>query len=325
MRSGTHPWFAQRRLEHRQRSRARRLLRTVWGVAIVVVPPVALAGEGGRAAADAGLRAFSQWPVAVAASLAVPMYVATGARLRPLAHELRHGWWAAAPVAPRAITRALLAVGATMAAMTLLSCAWALAVMLLAARAPASPHVAIVATLAGIGVGAALGIATALRRAPPPRVDGRRSPLLPLAALNDARLPHLFDWQHRAAVLHWRRGGHMAPIAAAMLLLPGGATAGGASGLLVLATALAWFGAALAGAAEAATQAGALLRALPLTPAQRRRAVLRYPAFAAACALAWSTLAAMLIGPGLTLSCVIGLLLLAVAERPARSLWRAAR
>ena len=321
-----HPWFAQWRLQSRRRGHARSLLRATLGLAAVIVPLAAWAGEGGRAAlADAGLQTFARWPMAIALSLALLVHIAVSARLRPLAHELRNGWWAAAPLAPGSINRTLVAVGAVIALMATGVSVLLLAALAQAARTPVPFDVVGGVLLAGIGGGAVLGVATSLRRVPPPATERRRQPLLRLSALDDASLPHLFDWQHRAGVLRWRRGGHASVIAVAMLLLPGGATPGGGVGLLLLATVLAWLGAALAGAAEAATQAAALMRALPMVPQRRRRAVLRYPLFAFGCALAWSALAALLIGPVIELALLIAVLLLAVAARPALTLWRAGR
>ncbi|MFC3551985.1 hypothetical protein ACFOLC_13320 [Lysobacter cavernae] len=321
-----HPWFRQWRLERRHRGGAWSLARWTAGLAVVIAPLVALADEGAHAAlAGAGLRWFVHWPLAIGVTLAMLAHIAVRTRLRPLAHELRSGWWAAMPIAPRSTTQALVIVGAVIALVASLAGALVLALLALAARSPAPFTAAVGVLVSGIASGAALGVAASLRRTPPARIDGRRRPLWRLAALNDARLPHLFDWQHRAAVLRWRRGNGTSVIAMAMLLLPGGATPAGASGLLLLATVLAWFRAALTGASEAATQAAVLMRALPLTPHDRRRALLRYPLFATACALSWCALAVALLGPGVELALLVATMVLAAALRPAVSLWRASR
>ncbi len=321
-----HPWWRQWRLECRRRDRVRSFARWTAGLAAVSVPLAALAGEGGRAAlADSGLRLFAQWPLAMGVSLALLVHIAIRARLRPLAHELRSGWWAAAPLPPWAVTQTLVAMGAGIALAVLTLCTVLLAGAAWAASIPVPTGLAVAVLIAGTAAGALLGVATSLRPALPARIDGRRAPLLPLTALNDARMPHLFDWQHRAAVLRWRRGGNAQIVAVAMLLLPGGASPAGAFGLLLLATVLAWLGAALAGAAEATVQACEALRALPLTPHVRRRALLRYPLFALTCALAWCAIAVALIGPGRELTLLVVVLFLAVVSRPLGSLWHAVK
>lgn len=303
-----HPWFTEARLTARRQLGAWR-----WRVGTGVLAIASLfAGaawamqqstQSGDSLLATGLQAFARWPVPIALLLAGLGYRLTRSRLLALSQYLRTGWWAAAPVDTGQLTRTSLLVSIVALAAVLAAAAVLLTVIAVwaegphAYRAPLMTALAVVA--AGLIAGNGAGTLAALRGGGARKAaarEGRREPLFAWAWLDDRRLPHLCDWQRRETVLRWRRGGNAGWIAAAVMAIPGASSVWSVGGVLLLVTLLAWLDVAQRAGADSAMRAAACLRATPLTSMQFLRAGLRYPVFAAMCALVGGLLGIAVLG-----------------------------
>jgi hypothetical protein len=222
-------------------------------------------------------------------------------RLLDALERWRFGWCGALPV-PRGATHGTLLL--IMTAMLMASLAFVTA-LLLGASMPA-PHrddlpYALAAINLGLVVGTAGAAARVLRRGAVARArhsDGIREPLLALAWLNDPRLPHLLDWQRRAALVRWRRGAGAAMAALALFAIPDGAPVLGGSGLVVLVISVAWLDVVLRACAKATAEAARLLQPTPAGGDRLRPASLRYPLLAMGCTLVLAVAGAILASGG---------------------------
>ncbi|QWP77386.1 hypothetical protein J5226_02980 [Lysobacter sp. K5869] len=293
-----HPWLREARLAALRGGGWKRGRGAVAALALALVGALGMRAAGGEAAAlPAALpRLVAQSPLPFALLALALSYASARARLSALDDTLRHGWWAAAPVEPARATRTLILLAALGGA----AAVFVVAAMLIAFGGDGERlRTAFFVVAAGLVPGTALGLIAALRqrRRPVQRLrEGAREPLFGLRWLDDARLPHLSDWQRREALLRWRRGGHAWMIGAVLLALPGSTALTSGAGVLLIAIALAWFS-LLAQACAAASVAAA--RALAAAPSSRRgfvRAAWRYPAFAFVCACAMAGAGAVLLG-----------------------------
>lgn len=296
-----HPWLREARLAALRGGGWKRGRGAAAALALAVVASLALRAVGGEAAAlPAALpRLIAQLPLPFALLALASAYASARSRLAALDETLRHGWWAAAPVEPARATRTLVLLAALGGAAALL-----VAALLLAAFGGEGERVrtAFLVLAAGLAPGAALGLLAALRqrRRPAQRLrEGAREPLFGLRWLDDARLPHLSDWQRREALLRWRRGGHAWMIGAVLMALPGSTALASGAGVLLIATALAWFSLLAQACAFASVAAGRALAALPLAPRGFARAAWRYPAFAFVCACVLAAAGSALLGLGM--------------------------
>ncbi|MEI2432576.1 hypothetical protein RDV84_05790 [Lysobacter yananisis] len=295
-----HPWLREARLAALRGGGWRR-----WRGGLAMLAAIAAAGPllrafGGESAAlpAAVPRLIAQLPLPFALLALACAYASARARLGALDDRLRHGWWAAAPIAPARIARTLVLLAALGVAAALSATA---ALLLALGGDGARLRTAFAVLAAGLVPGVALGLAAALhqRRRPAQRVrEGAREPLFGLRWLDDARLPHLSDWQRREALLRWRRGGHAWMIGAVLMALPGSTALASGAGVLLIATALAWFSLLAQACAAASVAAARALAALPVPRRGFARAAWRYPAFAFACACALAALGAGLLGLG---------------------------
>lgn len=200
----------------------------------------------------------------------------------------RFGWCGGLPIAWGATACTLLLV--TTAAL-ITSIAFVTALLL--GISTAAPHRGdLPYALAGIDLALIVGVAVAAVRvsrrgllARMHQADGIREPLLALPWLNDPRLPHLLDWQRRAALVKWRRGGSFVMVGIVLGAVPMGAPMLEVAGLVLLVLAWLWLVAVMRASACATKAAVRLLRAQPLDVRWARIASLRYPLIAALCAL----------------------------------------
>lgn len=295
-----HPWLREARLAALRGGSGRR-----WSGALATLAAVAVAGPlaraiGGDAAAlpAAVPRLVAQLPLPFALLALAGAYASARARLGALDERLRHGWWAAAPIEPARVARTLVLLAALGAVAAVLATA---ALLLALGGDRAQLRSAFFVLAAGLAPGVALGLAAVLRqrRRPAQRLrEGAREPLFGLRWLDDARLPHLSDWQRREALLRWRRGGHAWMLGAVLMALPGSTALASGAGVLLIATALAWFSLVAQACAAATVAARRTLAAAPLAPHGFARAAWRYPAFAFACACALAAAGAGLLGLG---------------------------
>jgi len=130
-------------------------------------------------------------------------------------------------------------------------------------------------------------------------VDGIREPLLALPWLNDPRLPHLLDWQRRAALVRWRRGGSFAMVGIVLAAVPIGAPMLEVSALVLLVLAWSWLTVAMRASADAFVAAVRLLAAVPWGARFARMAALRYPLVATSCALVFMVIGTALLRHGM--------------------------
>lgn len=318
-----HPWFAEARLVAARGGAWRRGRALLAAAAAAIAAPLLLRGWGGNAAALAGAlpRLIERLPLPFGLLAIAIAYAVARGRSIALDDYLRLGWWAAAPIEPARATRSLVLLAglATLAAM-----AFAAAVLAACGGAPASLRAAYWIVDGGLALGAALGLFAALRhrRHPHHRLrEGARQPLFGLAWLDDARLPHLSDWQRREGVLRWRRGGHAWMIGAVLFGLPSSTGIGSGLGVLSIAVALAWFSLILQACVAATLDADALLASTPRAPRRLAQAAWRYPAFAFVCAVALAGGGAALLG----LSWRAAPVLLAIALLLSAPAWLALR
>ncbi|MBW8808908.1 MAG: hypothetical protein JF591_08720 [Lysobacter sp.] len=281
-----HPWLSQARIAAARGGGWRRNRGAIALLASSILLPLGLRLSGSEAAMlpAAVPRLIAQLPLPFALLALALAYALARGRLIALDERLRHGWWAAAPIAPAATVRTLivLAFAATLLAM-LIS-----AVMLIAfGGEPVQVRSACGIVAGGLGIGASFGLISALRHRRHPRHrlrEGARLPLFGLRWLDDARLPHLSDWQRRDALLRWRRGGHAWMVGAVLAALPSSTAIAAGLGVLLIAVAIAWFSLVVRGCVAATVAADRLLASTPRAPRAFARAAWRYPAFAFVCA-----------------------------------------
>lgn len=296
-----HPWFAQRwRTLRRGGVPLRPVLLVAAAMATILTVAAALELPPTRLAARLGDIAL-RWPVVVLMLVSLITAGSIGPRLARLSRELRTGWWAAMPVAPRCIPLALVASALVRVAIGVT--AWGGVVALATLDAPQSVPLAGSwwPIVAGLLLGSALALGRGWRR--PPLHDavlrtGRREALFAWTPGNHPRLPHLADWQRRTALVRWRlgQGGHFWIVGALLLTLPDRVGVARAIGLVLVTVSWLWLAATLRACADAAIQAWHLLRATPATQRDWRDAAVRYPRFAAACALGLAVLGDALLG-----------------------------
>jgi hypothetical protein len=158
--------------------------------------------------------------------------------------------------------------------------------------------------LTGIDLALVLGVVVAVVRVfrrdtfAVHQADGIREPLLALSWLNDPRLPHLLDWQRRAALVRWRRGGGAAMAALALFAIPDGATVMTGAGLVLFIISLTWLDVVLRACAKAAAEAAQLLQPVPLDCHSFRVASFRYPLLAVVCAFVLTVAGSVLMSGG---------------------------
>lgn len=269
---------------------------TLAFVRVLGAPVLLLAGCAALACGDL-YRSYG-WCLAAAALLALGgSYAIAHRRLLDAVERWRFGWCGALPVARGAVPCTLLLV--TTAA---LLASLALATVLLLGVSVSAPHHGDLAyALAGIDlalfVGATAAALRVFRRSARVRhADGIREPLLALPWLNDPRLPHLLDWQRRAALVQWRRGGSFVMVGIVLIGVPIGAPMLEVAGLVLLVLSWSWLAVVMHASADASTAAIRLLGAVPLDAHRARVASFCYPLVAALCALVPMIVGAILDG-----------------------------
>jgi hypothetical protein len=222
-------------------------------------------------------------------------------RLLDALERWRFGWCGGLPIARGAAALTLLIVAAAGLVVSVVSTA-----ALLFCVSLSTPHRAdLPYALAGIGLGLVVGTAVAaarvLRTGAVGRMrhaDGIREPLLALPWLNDPRLPHLLDWQRRAALVRWRRGSGAVMAALALFAVPDGAFVLGGAGLVLFVVSLTWLDVALRACTKVTAEGARLLRATPLGGDRLRIASFRYPLLAVSCTLVLLATGAVLMSDG---------------------------
>ena len=221
------------------------------------------------------------WLIVVSAVLALAgSHGLTRHRLTAALVRARFGWCGALPVRSVATSGALVAL--TVAALGVAVVSGSL--LLVCAAIPA-PHrdalgFGLLAVDGGLVVGTLAAIVLALRKGTAVKLrhaEGIREPLFALPWLDDARLPHLPDWQRRCALVRWRGGGGFALVGVVLAGVPMGAAVFDVAGLVLLALALAWLAVVMRACAATTSAARSLLGATPVSIARVRRVSLRYP------------------------------------------------
>lgn len=286
------------------------LRRAGWLASARVVGMPALLVACCAALACGDFHAGYGWCLAASGTLALAgSHAIAHARCLGALQRWRFGWCGALPV-PRGVTAWTLGV----ATATALIAALAFAVALLLAAAWRAPHRAdvpwaLAATGLGLVVGTVVAVARASRRGAAARAhhaDGIRQPLFAIAWLDDPRLPHLLDWQRRASLVRWRRGGSFAVVGLALTAVPDGAALPAVAALVVLVLAWAWLAVVVRASADSTTAAMHLLAATPLDARCARRASLRYPLAAALCALVLAAIGTVVGGHGIVAPAWVG-------------------
>src|SRR5690348_3006547 len=271
-------------------------------VRIFSAPALLLAGCVAVACGD--FYAGYGWFLAAGALLALGgSYAIAHQRLLAAAERWRFGWCGALPVARGATVYTLLLIAAS----ALLAALAFVTALLFAASVPAARGADLVYAVAGIDlalvVGSVVAAVRALRRAAQgtPRADGIREPLFGLPWLNDPRLPHLSDWQRRAALVRWRSGGNFLLVGLVLAGVPQGPVLHEVVGLVLLALSLTWLGVVMRACADATLDATRLMTAMPFDPQRLRRAALRYPAIGASATAALAAVGVALVHPSFAL------------------------
>lgn len=304
MRDTFHPWLGELALRWRRQTDVPRPASLVVVATLVCGALAVGVFGGGRAwlAAFAGdaLLVLSAWPVPLMTMVAVLACLTSRSRLRALSAYLRHGWWAAAPLVPEQTTRTVFAVATLGLLATVIGAAALLLALAALAGGDAPPMAPLPPIVGGLLIGVVGGTTAALRRRTAPQPgdhrDGIRRPLLALRWLDDRRLPHLGDWQRRAALLRWRSGGNFWWIGVAALLIPHGTPPVPVLGGLLLVTLMVWLSVVQRASAASALAAYRALRATPLAPRRWRMAAMRYPVVAMIGVLAGGTVAMLVLG-----------------------------
>jgi hypothetical protein len=249
------------------------------------------------------------WCLAAGTLLALGgSYAIAHERLLGALERWRFGWCAALPVARGATASTLLLVTVT----ALVASVTFITALLLGISVPA-PHRADLA-YAWMGIVLALVAGTAVaavrvyrRGALALQADGVREPLLALPWLDDRRLPHLLDWQRRAALVRWQRGGNFVMVGVVLAGVPNAPSLPMVVALVLLVLSWTWLAVVMRAGAEATGAAMRLLAAVPLDVHRARRASLRYPLIAALCALVSMAIGAVLSGRGvIALAWIVG-------------------
>lgn len=241
----------------------------------------------------------------------------------------RFGWCAALPADPRVTTRMML--GLAGAALLTAIVAGTLLLGLAAIAAPYREALGLAAfgLDGGLVIGTLVAVWLVLRKDGIVRMrhaDGIREPLLALPWLNDARLPHLLDWQRRATLVNWRRGGGAAMAALAMFAVPNGESVPRGAGLILLVISLTWLDVALRASAKAAADAALLLQTISLDGGRLRIASFRYPLLAVVCTVVLTVAGAVLVGDKSVLAGLSGAACtIAVSAWPLRRVMAATR
>ena len=243
------------------------------------------------------------WCLAAAALLALGGgYGIAHKRLLDALEQWRFGWCGALPIAHGTAASTLL-LSATAALVASLAAATAL-LFGIAAFAPYGRDLPYAA--AGIDGALVVGVAVAairvFRRGALARgyhADGIREPLLALPWLNDPRLPHLLDWQRRAALVRWRRGGSFVTVGIVLAAVPIGAPMVQVSALMLLVLSWSWLTVVMRSSADAFISAVRLLAAVPWNVRAARMAAFRYPLVATLCALVFMAIGAALLRHGM--------------------------
>lgn len=306
-----HPWW----LEQTSATRGRR---TRWAIALGIVFVACVAVHWTAPASLARpLRLLDQHAGLVALVVSVVALQLGRARATRLTHTLLHGWWRTAPVDGGSVAR-VVGVMCVRDIGTVLACVAAFAAVGLVAGGPVASAAVAIGTAGTLGIG--LGTALAWRsRHAWATVEGVRMPLLRLRLPLDPAAPHLSDWQRRQTVLLWRQGGNLRVIGMLLALTPASTSPGALAGALLLCSVSGWLGTAWQASQAVTRAARCSLSALPVEPGRLRRASVRYPCFATACA---ATLAAvgLLLEPALVLTVPLWLsLVLALGLRGLRS------
>lgn len=242
------------------------------------------------------------WCLAAAALLALGgSHAIAHRRSLDALERWQSGWCAALPVARGAAARALLLI--TMAA---LMASLVLVTVLLPSVSFGAPRRGdLPYAFTGIELALVVGTTVAMLRVfrrdtfVAHHADGIREPLLAALWLNDPRLPHLLDWQRRAALVRWRRGGSFVIVGIVLAAVPIGAPMLAVSGLVLLVLSWSWLVVVMRASADATAAAVHLLGATPLDVHRARMVSIRYPIVAAACALLPMAAGAILAGHGM--------------------------
>lgn len=240
------------------------------------------------------------WGLAAGALLALGgSYAIVHHRSLDSLERWRFGWCGALPIARGTTAWTLLIVTiATLLVSLAVAAALLLGVSMHAPHRGDLPY-----ALAGIDLALTVGTIAAILRAlradaRSHPTDGIREPVLALPWLNDARLPHLLDWQRRAALVRWRRGGSFVMVGIVLGAVPMGAPMLEVASLVLLVLSWTWLAVAMRASADTAAAVVRLLGATPLDIHRARAVSLRYPAVATLCALVWMVLGIALLGLG---------------------------
>lgn len=235
-------------------------------------------------------------PVAAAFALLGAWALAQG-RLSGALARAYSGWCGGLPLRAAATRRALIML--TFAA--LLAAVLGISSILLAVatiRHSMFPDFSVLAVNGGLVVGTVAAVVQVMRPGARTRLRGAqgvRESAFALRWLDDARLPHLIDWQRRAGLVKWRSGG-FAMVACVLVAVPHGAAIPGVVALILLAGSLAWLEVVMRSSAGVAASATGLLRATPFAAQRMCRASLRYPLFATIVAAFFAVIGAILPG-----------------------------
>lgn len=274
-------------------------------VRIVGVPALLLTCCAGAACGD--LYDGYRWCLAAGALLALGgSYAIAHKRLLDVAERWRFGWCGALPIAPGATAvTLLLSTAAALAASLAFITALLLGVSLFATHRGDLAY-----ALAGIDLALVVGTVVAVARVFRPGAAARahhaagiREPLFALPWVDDARLPHLLDWQRRAALVRWRSGGNFILVGLVLAGVPRGPVLHEVVGLVLLALSLTWMAVTMGACADSTLDATRLLAATPFDPHRVRRAALRYPAIGACGAAVLAAIGVALAHPSIALWC----------------------
>lgn len=239
----------------------------------------------------AGVALYTEyaWCIGLSGLLALAgSFALTRERLTTALLRARFGWCGVLPIRRRNVHAALWLLA--VAALAIAAVAGSVSLLVVTAKAshPDVLNLALLALDSGLIVGVVAAASVTLRKGAVARLrhaDGIREPLFTLRWLNDVRLPHLLDWQRRAAVVGWRRGGSFVMIGCALAAVPDGAAIPAVAGMVLWMLALVWFEVVMRASAVVVVDARRLLGATPLQHGRMRWAALRYPLFATVCAM----------------------------------------
>lgn len=318
-----HPWFGELAVTARRRARHAARITLVLVAAAGALSGLAYAlGLLPVAAGKRWLMPLALWPWQALLMVAIGTHALVRFRLQSVRLQLQTGWWAAVPIDPRSRAVALWLVAAMVATCWMALSAIAVGVLAVLGDVGDSGN-ALLVVPAGVSVGTVTAAAVAFRPRPGRRaaaIGARRRPLFSTAWLDDARLPHLSDWQRRDVLQRWRTGASALPALAALLLLPSGASPLVLLGMLTFAWSAGWLAVVLRASIATATGCAELLHATPVSGRSQLAAAARYPAFASVCAVtvgalaplavrswwlmaAWLLLVALLTAPALPSAC----------------------